>query len=33
MAWTQHWLLGIHGSSVADRNTHECDILGNQMYK
>ena len=26
--WSQ--TLGIHGSSVIDRNTHECGILGNK---
>lgn len=30
MARTQYGILGIHGSSVVDRDTHECGILGNK---
>ncbi len=30
MAGTQYGILGINGCSVVDRNTHECDILGNE---
>ena len=28
-----HKILGIHGCGVVDRNTHECDILGNEAKK
>ena len=30
MARTQYGILGIHGWSVIDRNTHEYGILGNK---
>ena len=33
MAGTQYGVLGIYGRSFADRDHHECSILGNEEIK